>query len=212
MSDVIGTAFLKNFLKIFFSLSILSFFFYIMTPFLISIILGGILALALIPFVDYFVRQGFKRTTSVLMFTSLAGVIGLIPVAAFLIHGSRVILRLLQKSNISEFIQRLTNMSYSLVEKFCALYGFDQEVIRGKVALLVVYRGNYLYASFSSLIAESPTILMTGSVITLSAYFFLRESDKIRKLFDRYFYFTQDNGNKFVHTFKICCREVFSQT
>jgi predicted PurR-regulated permease PerM len=209
MSDIFLSAILKNFFKITFSLVILSFFFYIMTPFLVSITLGGILALALIPFVDYFIRRGFKRTTSVLIFSSATGLIGLVPVAAFFIHGSRVISKLLHESNFNDITQKLSKSSYKLLDQFSALYGLDKEMVRNKFALFVVYGGNYLSDSLNDFVSETPTILMMGAIITVSVYCFLRESDKIRSLFDRYFYFNKANGNKFVLMFKVCCREVF---
>ncbi len=72
MSDALVSSILKNFFKFAFSFIILAVFFYIMQPFIVAVLLGGILALALIPFVDYFIRRGFKRETSVLIFTLLS--------------------------------------------------------------------------------------------------------------------------------------------
>jgi predicted PurR-regulated permease PerM len=209
MPDAIIRSILKNFFKVAFSLIILSIFFYIMLPFLISIILGGILALALIPFVDYFIRRGFKRETSVFIFTLLSGIIGLIPVVAFFVHGSRVISKLLLESNMSQFSDKLSKSSYKLIDHLSTLYGIDNEMLRTKFGNIIIYGGNSLSASFNSFVSETPTILMMGAVTTLSVYCFLRESDKIRKLFDRYFYFNVANGNKFIRMFKVCCREVF---
>lgn len=209
MSDALVSSILKNFFKITFSFLLLSFFLYIMSPFLISIALGGILALALIPFVDYFIRKGFERKTSVLIFTLLSAFIGLIPVVAFFIHGSRVISKLLLEASMSQLSDQLSSSSYKLVDSFSTFYGLDQQMIRTKFAGLLVYTGNSLAGSFNTFVSEAPTIMMMGFVTSLAMYCFLRESDKIRRLFDRYFYFNQTNGNKFIMMFKVCCREVF---
>ncbi len=209
MSDAMVSSILKNFFKFAFSFLILAVFFYIMQPFIIAILLGGILALALIPCVDYFIRRGFKRHTSVLIFSLISGSIGLIPVIAFFIHGSRVISQLLHESNMTQFTDRLSRSSYKFVDYLSTLYGLDNKAVKAKFASLILYGSNSLSKSFNDFVGETPMILMMGAITTLSVYCFLRESDKIRKLFDRYFYLNVDNSNKFVHMFKVCCREVF---
>lgn len=209
MSDILISSILKNFFKIVFSFLLLSFFLYIISPFLISIVLAGILALALIPFVDYFIRKGFKRKTSVLIFTLLSAFIGMIPIVAFFIHGSKVLSKLLLDASMSHLSERFSSSSYKLLDSFSSFYGLDHTMIRGKFATLLVYAGNSMAGTFNTFVGEAPTIMMMGAVTSLALYCFLRESDKIRRLFDRYFYFNHVNGNKFIMMFKVCCREVF---
>lgn len=72
-----------------------------------------------------------------------------------------------------------------------------------KVSSLITYTGNYTSLTFSRFIGELPLIFMAGSVTILSIYFFLSQADRIRILFDRYFYFHQDNGDKFIEMFKV---------
>jgi predicted PurR-regulated permease PerM len=50
---------------------------------------------------------------------------------------------------------------------------------------------------------------MMGLITILSVYCFLREAEKIRNLFDRYFHFSEKNGEAFIHMCRVCCREVF---
>ena len=144
-----------------------------------------------------------------MLLTLLSGLVGLIPVLAFLIHGSRVLSKILHESQIKEFVEKLSLSSYRLIDHLSVLYGFDNEVIRTRFAALVIHTGHAFSEGFNTFVSETPTLLMMGLISILSAHCFLRESDRIRALFDRYFYFNKTNGNKFVQLLKVCCREVF---
>ncbi len=209
MSENLVNLVLRNFFKFTFTLIILSLFFYLLMPFIISIVLGGILAMALIPFVDFFMRRGLKRNTSLLLFSFLLAVAGLIPTVAFVVRGSRIVSEQLHESNFSEYSDKLTTSSHHLMDKFSRLYSLDKTILRTKVNQLVVFTGKYVTETFNNWLSELPNIIMMGLITIISMYCFLRDSDKIRLLFDRYFNFNQSNGNKFIRMSKISCREVF---
>jgi predicted PurR-regulated permease PerM len=199
----------RNFFKISFALMIFLVFFYIMMPFMISIILGGILAMALAPFVDFFIRRGLSRATSLVAFSFTLAIVCFIPVVGFFIRGSRVVSDILHESNFSQISQKYVNSSYKLIDKFCAVYGLDNTMVKTKLETITVSVGNFLSVTFTDFVTELPTIFMVGFITILAVYCFLRESDNIRALFDRYFYFSKTNGDKFIHMLKVCCREVF---
>ena len=209
MKTTIINLVVRNFFKISFALIVLGIFLYIMLPFMIAIILGGILAMALIPFVDFFMRRGLSRNLSLLVFSLLLGLLGLIPLIGFFMRGSKVVSDLLHESNFSQYGQRIINSSFKLIDQVSAIYGLDNFMVRTKVSTAVISFGNFLSLTFREFIAELPTIFMLGLMTILSLYCFLRESEKIRTLFDRYFYFSKKNGDAFIHMFKVCCREVF---
>jgi predicted PurR-regulated permease PerM len=200
---------LRNFFKFTFTLVILSVFFYLLLPFMVAIILGGILAMALIPFVDFFMRRGLKRNTSLLLFSFLLSVAALIPTIAFIIRGSRIVSEQLHESNFSQFTDKLINSSYGIIDKFSKLYSLDTIMIRAKVNQLIIVIGSYVSDTFNNWLSELPNIIMMALITIASMYCFLRESEKIRNLFNRYFNFNLTNGNKFIQMFKVCCREVF---
>ena len=102
LKDTVIDLVVRNFFKISFALAMLLLFLYIMVPFMISIVLGGILAMALSPFVEFFIRRGFSRATSLLLFSFFLGAVGLVPVVAFFVRGSRVVSELLHESNFSQ--------------------------------------------------------------------------------------------------------------
>jgi len=209
MKDEIISLVTKNFFKISFIILMLVLMFYILMPFIVSIILGGILAVAFAPFVEYFVAKGLKRSTALIIFTLSLGTVGLVPVVAFFIRGSRVISEQLHESNFTQFSQNLTTSGYRWMDQLASLYGLDNAFVKVKVTEVIVIIGTFLSTTINEFVTELPTILLFGMMTTLSVYFFLSQSHKIRALFDRYFYFNKKNGDNFVFMFKSCCREVF---
>jgi predicted PurR-regulated permease PerM len=200
---------LKNFLKALFALSVLGIFFYIMMPFMIYLVLGGILAMALTPFVDFFMGRGLSRNLSLIVFSSLLLFLGLIPVIGFFVRGSKVVTEFFHKSDISQLSQKFTQSIYTLIHNLCSLYGLNEGMVRAKYDATSAYLASTLSASFAGMVYQIPEIVMGGLITVLSVYCFLKESGRIRTLFNRYFYFSQRNGDQFVMMLKACCREVF---
>lgn len=165
--------------------------------------------MALSPFVDFFILRGISRKWSLIIFTLLLGVTGFIPVIAFFIRGSKIISELLHESNFARFSVKLNIASSKLIEKFSDVYGLDPSMAQKQVSNLITYLSKHLSETFSTFVSELPLLFMVGAVTTLSVYFFISQSDKIRQLFDRYFYLNEKNGDDFILMVKTCCREVF---
>lgn len=209
MADNFRELLLKNFFKISFAFIIVIFFVYLMVPFLISILLGGILAMALDPLVELLCRRGLKRGTSLVILSVTLFIAGLAPAIVFFIRGSKIITDILQEEGLKDLSQRLSTAAYGVINKLSGVYGVDPEFARMKFETVLASMGNFLMKLFSGFIAELPTILLVGIITNLSMYCFLKESDKIREFFDRYFHFSPSNGDKFIRTVKVSCREVF---
>lgn len=200
---------LKNFLKAAFAACILGLFFYIMSPFMIYLVLGGILAMALTPFVDMFRRRGLSRNNSLLLFSFLMLVVGLIPTIAFFVRGTKVLTEFFHKSDFGQLNQKFTFTMHALIHKVCALYGINENMVRTKYDASYAYIGQSLSASLSEFMSALPEIVMGGLITVLAVYCFMKESHQIRALFDKYFYFKKENGDRFIVMLKSCCREVF---
>lgn len=200
---------LHNFFKIAMLVVLVGLFFYIMLPFMVAIILGAILAMALAPFVDFFIKRGLSRGTSLVIFSLTLGFVGLVLIVGFVIRGARIVSEQMQATNINEMSLQLTASMNQFINHICKIYGLDKAFVNQKVASMITYGGTSLSAVFNEFISQLPVIIMMGFITTLAVYCFLRESDKIRTLFDRYFYFEKKNGDDFIRMCKVCCREVF---
>lgn len=184
-------------------------FFYIMMPFMVAIILGAILAMALAPFVDFFINRGLSRGTSLIVFSFLLGFVGLVLVTGFVVRGARMVSERMHESNITEMSLKLTSSMHKFINHICKIYGLDNNFVSQKFTSMIAYGGTTLSSVFNDFVSELPVIFMMGFITTLAVYCFLKESDKIRVLFDRYFYFEKKNGDDFIRMCKVCCREVF---
>jgi predicted PurR-regulated permease PerM len=209
MNESVIDIFFRNFFKVSIVIILLSIFFYIMMPFMISIIFGGILAMALAPLLDFFMKRGISRGLSLIIFSFLLGLIGFVPVVGFCVRGSQVIAEQLHESKLEDIKLKFASITHRFINQFSSIYGLDTAYIEKKFNGVVSYSVNFLANLFSAFITELPAILMMGLITTLAVYFFLREADSIRTFFDRYFYFSKKNGQKFITMTKACCREVF---
>lgn len=209
MKDTIIDVVLKNLFKALFAFSIIGLFIYLMMPFMIYIVLGGILAMALSPFVDFFMRRGLSRNSSLLVFSSLLLFGGLIPTILFFVRGTRVVTDFFHKSDFNQLNQKLTTTMHGLIHKVCSLYGVNESIVIAKYDVTVAYLGTSLSDSFADMIYALPEIIMGGLITVAAIYCFLKESHNVRALFDRYSHFSSRSGNDFIVMLKACCREVF---
>lgn len=209
MSESFQNAFVKNFLKVLTVILIVGLFLFIMFPFMISITLGGILAMALIPVVDYLERKGIKREKGLLLMCLSFAVIALVPVALFIVHSATVITGVMRNSDFSSLTNNAIQAVYKIVDKVCGVYGIDKELAHEKLTNLFNGSIGFMSKQIGNFMGELPTVLLVGFITSLSMYFFLRESKAIREFFDKYFYFSKKNGERFISMVKTCCQVVF---
>jgi predicted PurR-regulated permease PerM len=209
MNDIIADKFNRNFFKILISLLIIFSFIYILVPFFIPIALGGILAMAFSPFIGYFMTKGFKRKTTLIALTLTLFFIGIFPVTIVLIRGSKIVSNFLSEQSLVATKHNIEDRIYAVLDNFSDLNNIDPVVVREKFDSFVATAGTYALNFFSNLITQIPDLVMLSLITIFSFYFFLASEEKIRSLFDRYFYFSKENGDRFIHLLKSSCKEVF---
>ncbi|MBC7714358.1 MAG: AI-2E family transporter [Rhizobacter sp.] len=202
--------FFRNFFKLFTALIIVGGFLYILTPFLIPVLFGGMLAMALSPFLSYFMtKYKWARQKALLVLTSLIFLIGALPFTVFILRGSKIISEFFSKQSIAGLTQNIQGKIYAFVDNMAEHNNIDPALVREKFDNFSNQAGAWILKTFSDLVTQIPDLALAVLVIVLSFYFFLSKEDHIRKLFNRYFYFNQSNSDKFVSVMKSSCREVF---
>src|SRR5690606_12652011 len=102
MSQEFQNAFVKNFLKIITVLLVIGLFLYLIVSFIISITLGGIIAMALIPVLAYFEqKRGLSRSIVLILMCLVMILIALVPLALFVIHSAKVITGVVKNSDFN---------------------------------------------------------------------------------------------------------------
>ena len=202
--------FFRNFFKLFTGFIVVGSFLYILSPFLIPFLFGGMLAMALSPFLSYFMRTyQWKRQKALLVLTGLIFLIAALPTAIFLMRGARIISEFFSKQSISEFTQGVQGKIYAFVDNMAESNHIDPVMVREKVDIYSNQLGSWILKTFSDMVSQLPDLFLVGLVTLLSFYFFLSKEDHIRKLFDRYYYFNKWTSDKFIAVMKSSCREVF---
>lgn len=184
-------------------------FVYILSPLFIPIILGGILAMAFSRYLKYFSNKGLSRGLSLFLMTAVLFLLCITPIGLILVKGTKVVSNFLTQQSLTETKHNVEEKIYSIIEHFSKVSEINSVIIREKFDDLVGSIGNFALNLFSSILTGIPNILMLSFITILSFYFCLLKEEKIRRWFDRYFYFQNKNGDRFIHLLKSSCQEVF---
>ncbi len=209
MNEFHADAFRKNFFKILSVILVLVGFVYVMSPLFIPIILGGILAMAFSRYLKFFTRKGGSRKFSLLLMTIVLFLMCIAPVGIVIVKGTKVVSNFLGQQSIAETKHLLEGKIYDFIDHFAASSDVDPEVLREKFDNFIGSTGGYALNLFSSFLGALPDIFLASFITILAFYFCLLEEDKIRRWFDRYFYFKYENSDKFIQLLKSSCQEVF---
>lgn len=209
MSEINADFIFKNFLKIITAIAISLAFLFILSPFLIPLLLGGILAMAFSPFVDYFLRRGWSRRLSVVVISLGLFILGLTPSTIILMRGTKIVTHFLSEQSLIVTKHKIEDKAYAILDKFAELNDINALEAHEKFDNFVNSAGVWSLKLFSDFLGQIPNVVMLSFIIILTFYFFLIDEIRIRKWFDRYFNFSSENGDKFISLIKSSCKEVF---
>jgi predicted PurR-regulated permease PerM len=200
---------IKNFLKITTAVLIIISFVILLSPFFIPMILGGILAMAFSPSVDYFLKKGLSRKISVIGISLGIFILGLIPVATVLLKGTKIVTHFLSKQSLSEALHMLQDKIYTIIDHFAELNSIDKADAHLQFDNLINSIGVSALKFFTNFFGQIPNFAMLSFITVLAFYFFLLDEILIRRWYDKFFNFKSDNGDRFINLLKSSCREVF---
>lgn len=199
----------KNFLKIATAIIIIISFLFILSPFLIALLLGGVLAMAFSPFLEIFTKRGWSRRLSVLFISVAIFILGLAPVTIVLMRGTKFVTNFFDQQSLAVTKAKLEDKVYMLIEKLADIYSIDPLEVQDRFEKLISSVGSGVVSVASNLLSQIPNLAMLVFITILSFYFFLMDEDKIRAWFERYYHFGQGNGEKFIRLIKSSCYEIF---
>ena len=202
--------FFRNFFKLFTAFMIVALFIYILSPFLVPFIFGGMLALALSPFLTAFMRKyNWSKKKALSIMSIILFFIGALPLGIFLMRGTRIITQFFSAQSMSELTQKTQATVYAYLDSLALSHHLEAAMVKEKFNIFLQTAGTWVFQTMSNLVTQIPDIALGVLVMLLSFFFFLLKEDHIRDVFDRYFYFSKDHSNRFVAVLKSSCREVF---
>jgi predicted PurR-regulated permease PerM len=210
MNKGFDEAFFKNIFKIVTAFLIIASFVYILSPFMVPFFFGGMLALALSPFLAAFMKKyKWTKKKALIVLSLILFFIFAVPVTIFCIRGARIITEFFSQQSVSGLTQKTQQYVYDVLDLFALNNHLEAEMVKERFNVFLQNVGSWTLKTFSDLVTRIPDMLLGLLVMMLSFYFFLLKEEHIRKLFDRYFYFTKSHSDKFINVLKTSCREVF---
>lgn len=210
MNSGFHETFFRNFFKMFTAFMIVACFLYILSPFIIPFFFGGMLALALSPFLTGVMKKfKWSKKKALIIVSILMIFTGAIPVSIFSIRGARIIADFFSQQSVSGLTQKTQEAVYTFLDHFAYDHHLEAEMVKEKFNTFLNNGVAFVLKAFSDLVTQIPDLLLGFIVMLLSFFFFLLKEDHIRDIFDRYFYFSKSHSNKFVAVLKSSCREVF---
>lgn len=198
-----------NILKISTLIFIILSFIYILSPFFFPIILGGILALVFSPFVHFLMDKNMKRQKAVNILSLFLMLTGMVPFTIFLIKGASLINVFISKQDIISELLVYKDTVLTYIDSVAINLGVNLDKIHLYIESSLNYIGTFLVNQLSLIFGSVPSVILSMFITLLSVYFLLLEEEKIRKLFDRHFYFSPAIANRFIMVLKSSAKEVF---
>jgi len=202
--------FFKNFFKLATAFLIVACFLYVLSPFIVPFFFGGMLAMAISPFLAAFMKKhSWTKKKALIILSIILFFVFAVPVTIFCIRGARIITEFFSQQSVSGLTQKTQAYVYNFLDHFASDHHLEATMVKEKFNIFLTNAGSWTLKTFSDMVTQIPDLLLGFLVMILSFYFFLFKEDHIREIFDRYFYFSKVHSDKFIAVLKSSCREVF---
>lgn len=199
----------KNYVKIIFAILIVGIFFYLLIPFLMAIIMGGVIALALNDTVKKLERKNLSRILILSGMILIGFLVSIVPTVLFFLRGSAVLTVSIKNPEFTEKLTLLQTKALEIFNKFAPRLGLNVEDIQKYLYEGVGQVSSFLINLFSMLITAIPNLVLFMLIVLVAFYFFLMNAEQIRELSKKYFNFFPENNKKFIQILQSSSREVF---
>lgn len=193
-------------------LGLTALFLYMMAPFILPILLGGVAAILAYPFYLFF-RKYFSPRTSSLMVTSLLTAGILLPVILLFYTATFRLLHLVTRLRLLKDGQTIEDLAENpLIKRTITLLGgmipvsreFLKEQSLSFLAFIVEKMSGLIAGFFSSM----PGLLIAGAVVLLSTFFFLTDGNRFLRFLANLSPLKPEKSEELYHTFEKSCRGV----
>lgn len=173
-------------------LTILALGLYLISPFLIPIIFGATISLALYPLHQKLLKHRFNRKVSAgLLAFGFTFVIS-IPFSFFVAKGSIIVSSQLERwqkdarfkeQEVSSILKSFKTQIINFVEDYSAKFGFPIELTDDRFYVYAQKASNYILAFFQSLATSLPSMFLFLLLMIISVYSFLKNASSINAFF-----------------------------
>lgn len=192
--------------------------FFIVSPFIIPIILAGTMALALYPLQLKLEQRKWKPSRAAVCITTGFTFLISMPFMFFMTKGSMLVIEQLEKFTINQKIQDqgiqqvVRSLRKDIIRgshEFISNLPFASSLTEAKLDQYLLSANAYLLSFFKNLALSLPTMMLFLIVMILSVYAFLSGAHGVRQFFQEIFGFTNRKMDQFIGIFLRDAREVY---
>ncbi len=190
----------------------------LVSPFIISIIFAGTIALTLFPLQLKLEKVGLKRNQAAALLTTMFGFIISIPLFFFLIKGTSAITSKLEKMAINEKIKdqgvqdMVNEVRHELIlaiQKISLKYEFLDFLTEKKINQYFVMINNFLLDFFQGVATGLPTMFIMLLIMILCTFSFLNNANAVRNFFQKVTGFSEARMQQLTNIFIKDSRQVY---
>jgi len=181
---------------------------YIMLPFIIPMLLGGIFASGLNPIVEFLGRKGIQRKRASFIVMLTFGVLIFLPFAAFLARGAQLLYNYLNHPGHISFPQRLQLLCFKFLDQASVEYGVNASRLKEIIAVKVKAFEMFLYQNLETTLEQLPNMAFLTIIGIVTTFFLLRDAERLEpKLYS--LSPSWDKGKELIGVVDQCAREIF---
>lgn len=179
------------------------------SPFLTTIIVAGMLAMAFSPTKEKILKRGYSPATAQWVILVAVFVFGLLPIVICAVRGSQLATLYFKDP---QFLAEIKTTQAKLIDYFNDIapsVGIRSTDVNAYFHDYVDKYAGTVLSHLGGVVTKIPEIILIFVILLVSLYIFLDFEDAIRKAFDRSLRMTSENSDKLMKVLKSSSREVF---
>lgn len=181
---------------------------YILAPFIIPVIIGGIFAAGLAPAVEYFIRKKINRGRSSIIVVVLFGTVLFFPLFITFLRGAHYLHIYISNASTISFETKLKTLLFKFIDSLGIQYEFKTAWLKDFISLKLDVIERFINTNLEGIITGLPNIFFLGFVTLVSLYLFLKHADVIKPKIVS-LATSSVSGEKLLLILEKCAREIF---
>jgi len=200
----------KHFSKIFFGLCLVIIFLYILSTFLIPVTVGGILALALSSFLrSIMYKAKLSKSISLIILSFFLIFFITTPFVIFIYRGANALKVVFDNSNMNALSYNIDQLKIKFFIIITKYSNIDQSIINEHFKQINSYFSDYISDFAKTTITQIPEFMVNCFISFLAFIYFITNEHFIKLTYEKYFFISTKNKEKFLVILKKCSRDVF---
>ncbi|MCB0348560.1 MAG: AI-2E family transporter [Bdellovibrionales bacterium] len=188
----------------------------LISPFLLSLAIGGLLSVVVFPIYMLLIRKKWNQYFAAFIAVTVFNLVFLIPTTVVILKGAAATVKfvnhtLADKEAVSDIIsgeREKLEKAQVKVTKYTQNLGIDIPHLSGLVKNATTTIGNFLVDIIKKLFSQIPELFLALFVITLTMFFSLIEHKKIKNVFLDHCLLDKTRGEKLVKAGLLACKSV----